>query len=258
MASATTSREHSFWRYYRALRFDRLREAGAGYRQHHRRRDEGRRHRQPRRLARHLQSRRSARPRGRPANPPVLRRHGHRHGHGPHGACEVLRECLYRGADRAILINDRRAAASDTLATCYILSRPSAKSPATTSSSAAARPSTATPPRSGRNWPKNWASRRSPISKSSSTSPAQTGRFRRNVGNGWEILEARLPVLITVIDTANDPRPPAARRLMQFKRRPQPRRNRQSGRQGSSPGRRRPKADRNRQSDRGPEQVRPR
>src|SRR5512146_2928982 len=42
---------------------------------------------------------------------------------GPANACEVLRECLYRGADRAILLTDRRAAASDTLATSYILSR---------------------------------------------------------------------------------------------------------------------------------------
>src|SRR5512147_1844105 len=42
---------------------------------------------------------------------------------GPPAACEVLRECLYRGADRAILLTDRRAAASDTLATSYILSR---------------------------------------------------------------------------------------------------------------------------------------
>ena len=31
---------------------------------------------------------------------------------GPLNASEVLRECLYRGADRAILVNDRRAAAS--------------------------------------------------------------------------------------------------------------------------------------------------
>jgi len=34
----------------------------------------------------------------------------------------VLREGLYRGADEAILITDRRCAASDTLATSYILS----------------------------------------------------------------------------------------------------------------------------------------
>ena len=41
---------------------------------------------------------------------------------GPAAACEVLRESLFRGADRAILLTDRRAAASDTLATSYILS----------------------------------------------------------------------------------------------------------------------------------------
>ena len=42
---------------------------------------------------------------------------------GPLAACEVLRESLFHGADRAILLNDRRAAASDTLATSYILSQ---------------------------------------------------------------------------------------------------------------------------------------
>src|SRR5512136_1099604 len=34
----------------------------------------------------------------------------------------VLRESLYRGADKAILVTDSRCAASDTLATSYILS----------------------------------------------------------------------------------------------------------------------------------------
>ena len=34
---------------------------------------------------------------------------------GPPKAADVLRQCLFRGADRAILLTDRRAAASDTL-----------------------------------------------------------------------------------------------------------------------------------------------
>ena len=46
----------------------------------------------------------------------------------------------------------------------------------------------------------------------------RTVRIRRNVGNGWEVLEARLPVLVTVLDTANEPRPAAARRVMRYKR----------------------------------------
>ena len=42
---------------------------------------------------------------------------------GPPKAADVLRDCLYRGADRAILVTDRRAGGSDTLATSYILSQ---------------------------------------------------------------------------------------------------------------------------------------
>ena len=42
---------------------------------------------------------------------------------GPPQAAEILREALYRGADRAILICDRAVAGSDVLATSYILSQ---------------------------------------------------------------------------------------------------------------------------------------
>jgi electron transfer flavoprotein beta subunit len=41
---------------------------------------------------------------------------------GPPQAAEVLREALYRGADRAVLLTDRCFAASDTLATSLVLS----------------------------------------------------------------------------------------------------------------------------------------
>jgi electron transfer flavoprotein beta subunit len=37
-------------------------------------------------------------------------------------ASEILRDSLFRGADEVILVTDRRCAASDTLATSYILS----------------------------------------------------------------------------------------------------------------------------------------
>jgi electron transfer flavoprotein beta subunit len=39
----------------------------------------------------------------------------------------ILREALMCGADRAVLVTDRKAAGSDTLATSYILSRAVAK-----------------------------------------------------------------------------------------------------------------------------------
>jgi electron transfer flavoprotein beta subunit len=42
--------------------------------------------------------------------------------------------------------------------------------------------------------------------------------MRRNVGNGWERVEVRLPALVTVLDLASAPRPPAAKRVTRFKR----------------------------------------
>ena len=42
---------------------------------------------------------------------------------GPPAAAEILRDALYRGADRVFLLTDRKFAASDTLATSNVLSR---------------------------------------------------------------------------------------------------------------------------------------
>lgn len=42
---------------------------------------------------------------------------------GPMRAAEVIREAMYRGADKGFLITDRRFAGSDTLATSYALSQ---------------------------------------------------------------------------------------------------------------------------------------
>ncbi len=137
---------------------------------------------------------------------------------GPPKAADVLRDCLFRGADRAILITDRRAAASDTLATSYILSRAV---------------------RTVGNFDLVFCGRQAIDGDTAQVGPQlaeklgipqvtyleefidahdKTARIRRNVGNGWEIVEVRLPVLITVLDTAAEPRPCAARRVMKYKR----------------------------------------
>ena len=42
--------------------------------------------------------------------------------------------------------------------------------------------------------------------------------LRRNLGDGYEIIKAPLPLLMTIVDTANTPRPPAARRMLKYKR----------------------------------------
>jgi len=137
---------------------------------------------------------------------------------GPPKAADVLRDCLYRGADRAILLTDRRAAASDTLATSYILSRAIETvgrydfvlcgRQAIDGDTAQVGPQIAE---------KLGIPQVTYLEELVGVSD-RTVRVRRNVGHGWEIVEAPLPLLATVIETANEPRPPAAKRVMRFKR----------------------------------------
>jgi len=137
---------------------------------------------------------------------------------GPPKAADVLRDCLYRGADRAILITDRRAAASDTLATSYILSQVVRTigrydfvfcgRQAIDGDTAQVGPQCAE---------KLGIPQVTYLERLVDVSDGVV-RMRRNVGRGWEIVEAKLPVLVTVLETANQPRPPAARRVMRLKR----------------------------------------
>jgi electron transfer flavoprotein beta subunit len=137
---------------------------------------------------------------------------------GPGAACEVLRECLYRGADRAILISDRRAAASDTLATSYILSRAIRKIGRYDLVFCGRQAIDGDTAQVGPQLAEKLGIPQVTYFEKLVDLAGQTIRVRRNVGNGWEILEGRLPMLLTVVDIANDPRPPAAKRVMRFKR----------------------------------------
>jgi len=132
-------------------------------------------------------------------------------------ATQVLREALYRGADDAILITDRRCAASDTLATSYILSCAINKldhdiilcgRQAIDGDTAQVGPQTA----EKLGIPQiTYAEKLIELKKSSIT-------VQRNIGNGYQQVKCKLPALLTVIDAANEPRASAARRLMKFKK----------------------------------------
>ena len=132
-------------------------------------------------------------------------------------AAQVLREALYRGADEAILITDRRCAASDTLATSYILSCAVRKldcdlilcgRQAIDGDTAQVGPQTAE---------KLGVPQITYVEELISLDGA-TVRARRNVGNGWQEVQGRLPILLTVIDEANEPRIASAKRLMKYKK----------------------------------------
>ncbi len=132
-------------------------------------------------------------------------------------AVSVLRESLFRGADDAVLITDRRCAASDTLATSYILS-------------CAVKKLDADIVLCGRQAIDGDTAQVGPQLAEKLGIPQMTYVeeiidikddtivTRRSIGNGWQEVKGSLPMLLTVTDEANEPRVPAAKRLMKFKK----------------------------------------
>ena len=135
---------------------------------------------------------------------------------GPPAACDVLRQSMFLGADRGVLVTDRRAAASDTLATSYILS-------------CAVRKIGADVVLCGRQAIDGDTAQVGPQLAEKLSLPLVTYveqlmdvgaklRLRRNIGAGWEVVDCPVPCLLTVMDTANTPRPPSIKRMMKYKK----------------------------------------
>ena len=131
-------------------------------------------------------------------------------------ASRILRESLFCGADDAILITDARAAASDTLATSYILSCAVKKlkydivlcgRQAIDGDTAQVGPQLAE---------KLGLPQITYVEKLLDLKD-KTITVQKNIGNGWQKIKAQLPVLLTVTSDANDPRVPAAKKMMKFK-----------------------------------------
>jgi electron transfer flavoprotein beta subunit len=133
-------------------------------------------------------------------------------------ASAVLRESLYRGADDAVLITDRRAAASDTLATSYILSQAIKKLGKYDIALC------------GRQAIDGDTAQVGPQLAEKLGIPQMTcmlelldlsGQFisvKRSIGNGWQEVKCKLPALLTVTDEANSPRVAAAKGMMKYKK----------------------------------------
>ena len=136
---------------------------------------------------------------------------------GPPKAAEVLRAALYRGADRVILLTDRRFAGADTQATSYTLKAAIDKigdfdlvfagRQAIDGDTAQVGPQVA-------------EKLGVPQITYAETVIALDGNeitVDRNLGQGSERVQCQLPALLTVVATANQPRPPSARKRMAYK-----------------------------------------
>jgi electron transfer flavoprotein beta subunit len=137
---------------------------------------------------------------------------------GPPGAATVLRQALYMGADEAFLVTDRRFAGAVTLASSFTLACAARKykdydlvlcgRQAIDGDTAQVGPQLA----EKLGLPQ--------VTYVEAVLSVENGRIRvRNLFEGGrEITEAPLPALLTVVNTANTPRPPRARRIMRYKK----------------------------------------
>jgi electron transfer flavoprotein beta subunit len=131
---------------------------------------------------------------------------------GPPKAAEILRDSLWRGADRVILLTDRRFAGADTLATSYALQKAIEKigrydlvlagRQAIDGDTAQVGPQTA----EKLGIPQ--------VTYAETVLEIADGRItaERALDHGSEVVRCPLPCLLTVVGTANTPRPPSARR----------------------------------------------
>ena len=132
-------------------------------------------------------------------------------------ASAILRDSLFRGADDAILITDQRCAASDTLATSYILSCAVKKidydivlcgRQAIDGDTAQVGPQLA----------EKLGIPQITYVEELIELNGRTITARRNIGAGWQEVKTALPVLLTITSDANEPRVAAAKKMMKYKK----------------------------------------
>ncbi len=136
---------------------------------------------------------------------------------GPPKAAEVLRESLYRGADRVILLTDRKFAGADTLATSYALTCAIQKlghfdlifcgRQAIDGDTAQVGPQTA----------EKLGVPQITYAESIISLDGDEIAVQRAFEMGTEIVKCSLPCLLTVVGSANRPRPASARKRIEYK-----------------------------------------
>ena len=136
---------------------------------------------------------------------------------GPPKAANILRDCLFRGADKVILLTDRKFAGADTLATSFALQcaiRKIGKFDLVLAGRQAIDGDTAqVGPQTAEKLGIPQITYAETIIEITSTHITA----ERALDSGSEIVRCTLPVLLTVVGSANTPRPANVRRQMERK-----------------------------------------
>jgi electron transfer flavoprotein beta subunit len=137
---------------------------------------------------------------------------------GPPMAVEVLKDALSRGADHAILLTDKKFAGADTLATSRVLESAIRKNgnfnlifcgrQAIDGDTAQVGPQIA----EKLNIPQ------ATLAESIEYLHGDEVVIRRVIEGGYERIRGKIPLLVTVTNTAKRPRPPSVKRLMFWKK----------------------------------------
>ena len=136
---------------------------------------------------------------------------------GPPKAAELLRDCLYMGADDACLITDRKFGGADTLATSYILSEAIKKLGAFDLIFAGRQAIDGDTAQVGPQTAEKLGIPQITCAEEIIDLHEDKIVVKRRIDGGCEILESAMPLLITVVNEAATPRPFKAKSLMALK-----------------------------------------
>jgi electron transfer flavoprotein beta subunit len=136
---------------------------------------------------------------------------------GPPKAADVLRDCLHRGADRVILLTDRKFAAADTLATSYALKCAVEKSGPFDLIFCGRQAIDGDTAQVGPQLAEKLGIPQITYAEAILELKGREITVQRLLDLGTEIVRCTLPCLITVVSSANTPRPPSARKRIEYK-----------------------------------------
>ncbi len=136
---------------------------------------------------------------------------------GPMQAAEVLREALYRGADRVVLLSDRKFAGADTQATSYTLKCAVEKLGSYDLVLCGRQAIDGDTAQVGPQVAEKLGLPQITYAESIVSLEDEAIVVRRAFELGTELVSCRLPCLLTVVGSANHPRPASARRRIEYK-----------------------------------------